>query len=872
MKKERKKATKPPAKDSGKRKKPLERRKTKDKQSPELRVLILENIPADAELMERQLQHDQIACQTQRVETRSEFIKALEDFKPDMVLADYSLPKFNAMQALELARNNSPTLPFIVVTGSIGEEVAVECMNKGADDYLLKDRLARLGEAVRHALEKRFLQAEKHAAEEKLRISELLYRTFIDSSTDMTFLKDEKFRHLLANRELCRFYGKPETEVLGRTDFDLMDKKAAATCRQSDQLAQAERKIHVSEETIGHRTFETRKFPVKLTSGRIGVGGYIREISKSKQIEKALRDSEEYYRHLFENSLVGVSQALPDGRLLRANLAYARMYGYASPEEMIAEVTDVGRQLYAEPRDRKTVLATLKAKGIMEPREMHVRRRDGTRFVVLVGAREIRNADGRLVCYQAEHVDVTPLKKAEEALREMNEIFRLFLKHNPIYVFIKDENIRPVYLSDNYEKLLGRPLLEIMGKSMDELFPSELSHAMIEDDKRILREKKTLEFIEELNGRIYSTIKFPIIISGKAKYLAGYTMDITERKQIEKALRESEERFRAQYHGSPIAAFTWQKKGESFVLKDYNDNAERIINDQVKKFIGKTADEMYGSRPEIIQAFHQCFLNKSVLSLETLSEHFIFGRRINLTFAFIPPDLVMVHLEDITERKQAEERINAALHEKEILLKEIHHRVKNNLQVISGLLTLQAAQTNDERLQRMVKESQGRIWTMALIHQTLYQSGNLVDIDMADYIRSLAGNLLSSHAQVAMPPTVSFDLTPLRLAIDKAIPLALIINELMTNAMKHAFPNGRPGEIRIALQECRGTACPAPTYELTITDNGAGLPAGFDPENQKSLGLQLVTMLSKQLGGAVAIKSSGGTSVHIVFTDNEKKE
>ena len=179
----------------------------------------------------------------------------------------------------------------------------------------------------------------------------------------------------------------------------------------------------------------------------------------------------------------------------------------------------------------------------------------------------------------------------------------------------------------------------------------------------------------------------------------------------------------------------------------------------------------------------------------------------------------------------------------------------------------------------MIKESQSRIWTMALIHQTLYQSGNLADIDMADYIRSLTGNLLSSHAQVAMPPTITFDLLPLRLVIDKAIPLALIINELVTNAMKHAFPDGRPGEIRISLQErrgtspCRDTRCAptdqdrrAPAYELTVADNGIGLPAGFDPKNQKSLGLQLVTMLTKQLDGTLAIESSGGTSVRITFS------
>ncbi|HEY5467235.1 MAG TPA: sensor histidine kinase, partial [Clostridia bacterium] len=169
------------------------------------------------------------------------------------------------------------------------------------------------------------------------------------------------------------------------------------------------------------------------------------------------------------------------------------------------------------------------------------------------------------------------------------------------------------------------------------------------------------------------------------------------------------------------------------------------------------------------------------------------------------------------------------------------------------------------------------------------------DIDMADYIRTLCGNLLSSHAQLAMPPNVSFDLIPVRLVIDKAIPLALIINELVTNAIKHAFPDGRSGEIRIALNECRDKACPrmgtrlvptdnmgtarlvpargcAPTYELTVADNGAGLPAGFDPKNQKSLGLQLVDMLTKQLGGSLAIESSGGTAVHIKFSNNEKNE
>jgi PAS domain S-box-containing protein len=135
-------------------------------------------------------------------------------------------------------------------------------------------------------------------------------------------------------------------------------------------------------------------------------------------------------------------------------------------------------------------------------------------------------------------LDITERKLAEEALQEMNEIFRLFMKYNPVYVFIKDENIRSIYLSDNYEKMLNRPISELLGKSMDELFPSEISKKIIEDDKRILSEGKPYEVLEEFNGRIYSTLKFPILIKGIPKYLAGYTSDITEKKQVEIQLQK----------------------------------------------------------------------------------------------------------------------------------------------------------------------------------------------------------------------------------------------------------------------------------------------------------------------------------------------
>ncbi len=883
-----------------KKKTPVKKTKTgqtvKSKPEQKLRVLILEDTPSDAELMERQLRRDRIVFSAQRVETEARFIEALRDFEPDLVLADFTLPRFDAMEALALARKVFPFIPFIVVTGSIGEEKAVACLRAGADDYLLKDRLTRLGEAVRQSLEKHRLQRERENMGETLLAAAARWRTTFDSMNDAVCLLDEKGTVQQCNRAMNRLLDIPYTRIIGKDCLSLVCGAAKkSTC--AFRLLLKDRKRHEEETYWRERWFHVQADPIIGSSGRlIGAVHIMTDISRQKKSEQALRDSEAYFRLLFENSVVGFSQALPNGRLIRANRAYARMYGYSTPEEMLAEVTDIGRQLYADPGDRKRVHAILKEKGVMEPAEIQVRHRDGTPFVVLAGAREIRDAQGRLVCYQAEHVDITPLKQAEESLREMSEVFRLFLKHNPIYVFIKDENIRPIYLSENYEKMLKRPLAELLGRSMNELFPSELSRTMVEDDKKILRQGKPREFIEELDGRIYSTMKFPIFIQGKAKYLAGYTTDITERQKAQELLQTLSRRLQLALQSAQAGTWDWnvatgliEWSPQMFELFGLDPRSSEASFASWRTALHPEDRELAENRIDQALKQHAPLDSDYRVILPGGQIRWINAEGVGVYDESGLPTQMIGICQDITERKLNEQQIRDSLREKEVLLKEIHHRVKNNLQVISGLLTLQAAQTNDERLQRMVKESQTRIWTMALIHQTLYQSGNLADIDMADLIRSLVGNLLSSHAQVAMPPTIRFDLFPLRLGIDKAIPLALIINELVTNAMKHAFADGRLGEIHILLQECRDAALHAPsatmdatpiagteyrvsTYELTITDNGVGLPAGFDLKNQKSLGLQLVAMLAQQLKCQLTIESSGGTAVHLLFTHNEKSK
>jgi len=1005
--KQEKKAIKTSARIEGYREKLPERQKSKGDKSPELRVLILEDNPADAELMERQLLKEGIAFVSRRVDSRRGFLQALKSFRPLLILADYSLPKFDALQALELAREKQPFTPFIVVTGSIGEEKAAAVLRAGADDYLLKDRLARLAESVRHALANHQLRSEKMAAEESLRVHELLHHAFIDSSSDMAFLKDEKFRHLLANKELCRFYKKTEKEIIGKTDAELLDKSAAARCRRTDRLALTGNRVHVSQETIGDLTFETRKFPVKLSDNHIGVGGYIRDISEgerfkealqaaaaswrttfdsmndavclldekgairqcnramnrlldipyakivgenclalvcgakkkstcafrlllkdrlrheeetywrkrwfqvtvdpiigadgrplgavhimiditaAKKAKEALRESEERFRGLYENANIGLYRTTPDGRILMANPALIRMLGYGSFAELAER--NLQKEGFEPDYPRREFRRQVERLGSVTGLEANWHKKDGASIFVRESARVIKDAEGTIVFYDGTVEDISEGRRAEETLREMNEIFRLFLKHNPIYVFIKDENIRPIYLSENYETMLKRPLAELLGKSMNELFPSALSRSMVEDDKKILRAGKPREFIEELEGRVYSTLKFPIFIQGKAKYLAGYTTDITEHRQSQELLQATSRRLQLALQSAQAGAWDWnvttgliEWSPQMFTLFGLDPRTTHAsfatwrtaLHPEDRELAEKRIDQALKQHATLDSDYRVVLPGGQIRWINAEGEGVYDG-------SGRPIQMIGICL-DITERKLNEQRIRDSLREKEILLKEIHHRVKNNLQVVSGLLSLQSAQTNDEQLQRLVKASQARIWTMALIHQTLYQSGNLADIDMADYIRSLVGNLLSAHAQVVMPPTILYDLEPLRLVIDKAIPLALIVNELATNAIKHAFPDGRAGDIRISLQARRDAASPARSgktgtaakedleYELIVADDGIGLPVGFDVKNQKSLGLQLVSMLTGQLEGTLVIEPGTGTSVRITFATHEQ--
>jgi len=232
-----------------------------------------------------------------------------------------------------------------------------------------------------------------------------------------------------------------------------------------------------------------------------------------------------------------------------------------------------------------------------------------------------------------------------------------------------------------------------------------------------------------------------------------------------------------------------------------------------------------------------------------------------MTLAVIPgTNKILTSILDITDRKIVEDQIIAALNEKEILLKEIHHRVKNNLQIISSLLRLQSRYINDEKVAEILNDSQNRVKSMGMVHEKLYQSDDLSKVDLEEYVNNLAVELFRSYGKSIRKIKLRVDVCKILMDADATINFGLIINELLSNSLKHAFPSDLEGEIIVEFYQS-----PKGNYILKIGDNGIGLPSDFDLSKSNSLGMRLVNNLCNQLNGEMEIIRDNGTMFHIKF-------
>ena len=387
--------------------------------------------------------------------------------------------------------------------------------------------------------------------------------------------------------------------------------------------------------------------------------------------------------------------------------------------------------------------------------------------------------------------------------------------------------------------------------------------------------------------------------------------DIMERKAVEKALRESEEKLSATFDQaavgiaeilpdnrisrsnrkfSVILGYTpnelsamnlWELIKPEEQLPHFNKIVEVISGNvlpdysaemQVQRkngqfvwcqvFLSAVRDEIGIAKYFILvleDITARKFAEEELAVLNASLEERIFGRTEDLYSA--NKSLVL----EVDNRKKAEVRLKDTLDEKEVLLKEIHHRVKNNLQIIISLLYLQAQNTQDPASADALNESQLRIKSMALVHQKLYQSGDLASIEFEGYVKKLVADLMTNYGVNKSRVSVSVDIKNLPLSIQSAIPLGLIMNELVSNALKYAFPGDRSGKITIRGQEEDGGLV------FRIHDDGVGMPENTDWEHLDSLGLNLVRMLTRQMKGAILLSRMNGTEFILSIPREERR-
>ncbi|MBR8828964.1 MAG: PAS domain S-box protein [Gomphosphaeria aponina SAG 52.96 = DSM 107014] len=371
------------------------------------------------------------------------------------------------------------------------------------------------------------------------------------------------------------------------------------------------------------------------------------------------------------------------------------------------------------------------------------------------------------------------------------------------------------------------------------------------------------------------TVSLVIKVTGEPDYFIGVIQDISkqqaalkERKRTEEALRYSEERFRIALKNSPIVVFNQDKKlrytwiynpGFGFKAEDVigkldseiflPENAQKLTN--LKEKVLKSG---VSTREEVVVNYNnniKCY-DLTVDPLLSLD-----GKIIGVTCAAL----------DISDRKNYELQLKNSLKEKEMLLKEIHHRVKNNLLVVSNLLEFQADYTEDPAIIQLLQDSQNRIYSMALIHEKLYRSTNLAKINFGEYLQDLVDNLFDSYKVWKQQILFELDLDSIFLNIETAHPCSLVVNELLSNALKHAFPERRSGKIWLALHQGKNQE-----ITLTVRDNGIGFPENLDFRNTESLGMELVCTLTEQLEGQIELKREQGTCFQLTFSELQYRQ
>jgi PAS domain S-box-containing protein len=477
--------------------------------------------------------------------------------------------------------------------------------------------------------------------------------------------------------------------------------------------------------------------------------------------------------------------------------------------------------------------------------------------------------------------DVTQQKLMESTLRNTSRFLRQILESSRTVAIIGTQTEGPIlFWNAGAESILGFSSDEVVGKKMLADFASDagagrqtLQAALEEVVSSKVVISKEFPFITRTGEVLWMTLTLSPQVDPDEGVLGVLAIgeDITQRLDSQRQTAQAEQQL-------SLLAFTLNCAKDAFVITDM-ENTILYVNQAFIETYGFAEDELVGKNVDIVRP--ESFSRDIAKEIREGTRKFgwsgeIINRRKNgelfpveLWTSVVCDDtgrsvaLVGVARE-ITERKRVDEKIKASLQEKEVLLKEVHHRVKNNLQVISSILSLQGEKVENPEVLDLLRETQNRVRSMALVHEELYQSETLSWVDIGDYVRRLSSTLFHSYRPEGIDVRLELDIDDARVPVDEAVPFGLIINELVSNALKYAFAGRKRGRVAVTFHEKDGQ------FVLQVVDNGVGVPKGLDLNATETLGLQLVATLTRQLRGTIECVRRRGTSFTLTFPVSDK--
>ena len=861
-----------------------------------LNILFVADKPSETESALQELQQAGYHPESRLVSTEPAFCLAMQNLQPDLIISDYVLREFNGLEALKIALRLNAAIPFLFLTESINEETAVACMKAGASDYILKEHISQLPIAVQNALIQRRDSLSKELVREA---NEERTQAFIDSSTDLIFIKDDEFRYVVVNEAYGKLFAKPIAELIGKTDFELMQLQSAEVCHLSDLKALAQHATVISVEPFGEKIYETRKFPIKLRNEQWGIGAFIRDITETRQAEEALIRSEAELQAIFSS--------LPDVvMVLDADGHYIKIAS-STPELLFQPQDDlIGETLHevfpAETADLflSNIRAAIQTKQIVHLEyELTIHGQHkwflGTISPMAAGS----------VIFIAR--DNTIRKNAERELYESEERYKaLFQFNHAVMLIIDPARLTIIDANQAACQYYGWPYAEIIRKNLDEIYllPGSVAIAILQND-RSGRQNRRIFKHRLADGQVRDVEVFsgPIHLNGQT-LLYSIVHDITERIEIHKALQASEQKFRELFNNANDAIFinVMDDQGKPGRFLEVNEIACQRLGYSRTELLTMTLDEITdeASKTGTNQKMAE-LRGKDEIRFETVRVARQ-GQRIPVEISarifLLDDQKVMLSISrDVTERKRLEEQFYQAQKMESVgrLAGGIAHDFNNLLTVINGYSEILLSEVNPElptygHLKQIFNAgSRAARLTQQLLAFSRRQILKLEVIDLNEIVNDTKAMLRRLIGEdIELTTTLETQISPVK--ADRTQMEQVIIN-LAINAREAMLDGGKLSietknvDLDKEYVQLHRQMTPGRYAVLIVSDNGIGMDKAlqdriFEPffttkaeGKGTGLGLSTVYGIIKQSGGYIWVYSelNQGTTFKIYFpVVNEK--